>query len=135
MRYSALPSSEGLRSGPVDPEMIEEASPVRIELTRHGPVALVHGRSFCPERRSARSPLLIIRIGLTAPPSTTSARRRLFQSGDNRTRTDDPLRAKQVLSQLSYAPLMFTYTPERGTLDPLPIHFFHFHRKGRTGGP
>ena len=78
---------------------------MRIELTRQGTVALVLGRSFCPERKAARSLLLLIRIGLTAPPSTLSARRRLLQrSGDNRTRTDDPLRAKQVLSQLSYAP-------------------------------
>ena len=28
-----------------------------------------------------------------------------FSGGDNRTRTDDPLRAKQVLSQLSYTPI------------------------------
>ena len=27
-----------------------------------------------------------------------------LSGGDNRTRTDDPLRAKQVLSQLSYTP-------------------------------
>ena len=80
-------------------------------------------------------PLLNIRIGLTAPPATLSARRNLLQrSGDNRTRTDDPLRAKQVLSQLSYAPLSFPYTPFRGNVDPLPIHFFIFiERVGRVG--
>ena len=29
-----------------------------------------------------------------------------LSGGDNRTRTDDPLRAKQVLSQLSYTPTL-----------------------------
>ena len=29
--------------------------------------------------------------------------------GDNRDRTDDPLLAKQVLSQLSYTPMLYTF--------------------------
>ncbi len=33
--------------------------------------------------------------------------------GDERVRTDDPLLAKQVLSQLSYTPMIGSYTPWR----------------------
>ena len=35
--------------------------------------------------------------------------RRLAAGGDNRDRTDDPLLAKQVLSQLSYTPMLFGF--------------------------
>ena len=35
--------------------------------------------------------------------------RRLAAGGDNRDRTDDPLLAKQVLSQLSYTPILFGF--------------------------
>ena len=34
---------------------------------------------------------------------------RRFPGGDNRARTDDPLLAKQVLSQLSYAPFLLAW--------------------------
>ena len=44
---------------------------------------------------------LILRATLTRPPE--QARR--FFGGDDRTRTDDPLLAKQVLYQLSYVPV------------------------------
>jgi hypothetical protein len=33
--------------------------------------------------------------------------------GDNRARTDDPLLAKQVLSQLSYTPMRGLHAPSR----------------------
>ena len=32
-----------------------------------------------------------------------------LDGGDNRDRTDDPLLAKQVLSQLSYTPMLYTF--------------------------
>ena len=42
-----------------------------------------------------------------------SIRSLLRRGGDERVRTDDPLLAKQVLSQLSYTPIAFEdYTPK-----------------------
>ena len=46
-------------------------------------------------------------------PNHCIASTRAFFGGDDRTRTDDPLRAKQVLSQLSYIPI-FTHLNFRG---------------------
>ena len=56
--------------------------------------------------------------------------------GDERVRTDDPLLAKQVLSQLSYTPMIGSYTPWR-SLTPYRtskikqrlaiLPFTHFH--------
>ena len=39
--------------------------------------------------------------------------RQLAAGGDNRDRTDDPLLAKQVLSQLSYTPVAITFLKVR----------------------
>ena len=39
--------------------------------------------------------------------------RQLAAGGDNRDRTDDPLLAKQVLSQLSYTPVFITFKKVR----------------------
>ena len=49
-----------------------------------------------------------------------------LDGGDNRVRTDDPLLAKQVLSQLSYTPvsLRFTRSPAFGLLSS--AHFSSF---------
>ena len=56
---------------------------------------------------------------LSYEPSSFSLRPASFQlefvGGDERVRTDDPLLAKQVLSQLSYTPIF--------TCGRIPIHF------------
>ena len=42
--------------------------------------------------------------------------------GDGRIRTDDPLRAKQVLSQLSYIPVTALYQAARGAVNHSQSH-------------
>ena len=37
----------------------------------------------------------------------------IASGGDERDRTDDPLLAKQVLSQLSYTPMLGIYAPQK----------------------
>jgi hypothetical protein len=52
--------------------------------------------------------------------------------GDDRDRTDDPLLAKQVLSQLSYAPNPGTHLPRTtGSSDPSSPGLKH-HRSHKT---
>jgi hypothetical protein len=53
------------------------------------------------------------------------------RGGDDRDRTGDPLLAKQVLSQLSYAPNLETRSPN----PPSPGLKHHRPRPGRIGGP
>ena len=53
--------------------------------------------------------------------------------GDDRDRTDDPLLAKQVLSQLSYAPNLETH-PTRKPLGQ-PDHPTRHHLAANTTGP
>src|SRR5690242_21911491 len=54
----------------------------------------------------ARGPVSSVRITSrrSPPPLTAEERTRHPAGGDDRTRTDDPLLAKQVLYQLSYVP-------------------------------
>jgi hypothetical protein len=58
-------------------------------------------RPHCLRLRSDRrcSAALLLGASLPSPPAW-----RLLRNGDDRVRTDDPLLAKQVLSQLSYVP-------------------------------
>ena len=79
---------------------------LRLPTPRHPPGALnnLSQKNFasCPVQLSIRSsrcpdPLRFETI-------TASLRSDPLGGGDGRNRTDDPLRAKQVLSQLSYAP-------------------------------
>ena len=58
---------------------------------------------------------MIIKVGRLDPYPETQNRRFLIpvilslSNGDNETRTRDPLLARQVLSQLSYTPIVTTY--------------------------
>jgi hypothetical protein len=66
-----------------------------------------HGEGRCPSTPAKARPLQTISsvVGSGAlRPQRVEGRALAFTYGDDRVRTDDPLLAKQVLSQLSYAP-------------------------------
>ena len=69
-----------------------------------------------PEPNPIRRALPTLRGFLTSRLPRSRVRRwRTGENGDDRDRTDDPLLAKQVLSQLSYAPVVIARAVRRPT--------------------
>ena len=71
-----------------------------------------HGHADASAPRMPRDPITI--------PSAMNDRRRRPHGGGGRDRTDDPLLAKQVLSQLSYAPNRHDGMGQGGLEPPTP---------------
>ena len=99
---------------------------------------IAESKHWLPSSRPCKLDVLDARLGKRLPPRGNAGKRSAVtwadgDGGDERTRTADPLLAKQVLSQLSYIPdARYTNRAYSGAFRRLPPRAEHIRLRGRS---